>query len=57
MRYFPKNIVFLFLKISFVSENSAGPDEMQHYGVFHLAKMGLFCLSKYPFRDFWSIKG
>ena len=41
-------------KIDFVLVNSANPDEMPHYVAFHL---GLHCLSKYPFRGFWSTKG
>ena len=49
-----KKIVFLSLKIDFVLVNSADPDEMPHYVAFHL---GLHCLSKYPFRGFWSTKG
>ena len=36
-----KNIIFLSLKIDFVIANSADPDEMQPYAVFHL---GLHCL-------------
>ena len=47
----PKNITFLSLKIDFVLANSADPDEMLHYAVFHL---GLHCLPKYPFKHFWS---
>ena len=37
-----KNIFFLSLKIIFVLENSADPDELLHYAAFHL---GLQCLS------------
>ena len=48
------NIVFLSLKIDFVLVISADSDEMPHYVTFHL---GLHCLSKYPFRGFWSTKG
>ena len=40
-------VVFVSLKIYFVLANSADPDEMPHYAVFHL---GLHCLPKYPFR-------
>ena len=43
---FPKNIVFLSLKIDFVLANSADPDEMLHNVAFH---QGLRCLPKYPF--------
>ena len=51
---FPKYIVFLSLKIYFVLANIADPDEMPHYAAFHL---GIQCVSKYPFRDFWSSEG
>ena len=51
---FPKTIVFLSLNINFVIANSADLDEMPHYAAFHL---GLHCLPKYLFRDFWSSKG
>ena len=44
---FPKNIIFLSLKIEFVSPNSADPDEMPHSVAFHL---GLHCLQKYLIR-------
>ena len=37
-----------------VLANSADPDEMQHNVAFHL---GLHCLPKYPFWDFWYSKG
>ena len=33
---FPQNIVFISLKIDFVSANSVDPDEMLHYAAFHL---------------------
>ena len=46
--------VFLSLKDVLFLANSADPDEMQHYTVFHL---GLDCLPKYPFRGFWYTKG
>ena len=46
-------IVFLSLNMDFFFSNSADPDEMLHYTPFHL---GLRCLSKYPFRGFWSTK-
>ena len=42
---FPKNIVFLSLKIDFGLANSADPDEMLHHAAFQL---GLQCLPKYP---------
>ena len=48
-----QNIVFLSLQIDFVSVNLADLDEMPLYAAFHL---GLHCLPKYPFRDFWSIR-
>ena len=35
MLLFPYKIVILSLKIIFVSANSADPDEMPHYAVFH----------------------
>ena len=47
---FQKIKLILALKIDFVVANSADPDEMSHYGAFHLC---LHCLSKYPFRGFW----
>ena len=47
-------IVFLSLKIDFVLANSVNPDEMLHIAAFH---QGLHCLSKYPFRGFWSSNG
>ena len=50
---FLKN-AFLSLKINFVLENSADPDEMPHYAAFHL---GLHCLPKYLLRGFWSSRG
>ena len=40
---FPKNVVFLSLKIFFLLANSVGPDEMLHYTAFHL---GLYCFVK-----------
>ena len=49
-----KNILFLSLKIDFVTANSADLDEMPLHAAFHL---GLHCLPKYPFRGFWSSKG
>ena len=42
---FPKHIVLISLKIYFVSESIADPDEMQHIAAFHL---GLHCFTKYP---------
>ena len=45
---------FLSLKDVLILANSADPDEMQHYAVFHL---GLHCLPKYLFRDFQYTKG
>ena len=42
------------VKIDFVLANSADPDEMQHYTVFHL---GIQCLLKYLFRGYWCKKG
>ena len=51
---FPKNIVFLSMKIYFDFANSADPDEMPHDAAFHL---DIHCLSKYPFRGFWSKQG
>ena len=42
---------FLSLKIVHGIANCVDPDEMQHYGAFHL---GLHCLPKNSFRDFWS---
>ena len=45
--------VFLSLKIVLILANSADPDEMQQYAVFHL---GLHCLPKYLFRGFQYIK-
>ena len=38
----------MYLKIVFILENSADPDEMPPYVAFHL---GLHCLPKYPFTD------
>ena len=52
--YFPKNIVFLSLKMDFVRANSAEPDEMPHYAAFHL---GLGCLPKYLFKGVQFTKG
>ena len=37
------------MKFVLILENSADPDEMQHYAAFHL---GLHCLQEYPFRGF-----
>ena len=34
--WFPKQIIFLLLKIDFVLANSADPDEMLHNAAFHL---------------------
>ena len=48
-----KNSVFLSLNIDFVLASSADPDEMPHNASFHL---GLYCLSKYPFRSFLTLK-
>ena len=52
MLYFPKNVVFLSLKIDFVLVIIADPDTMPHYAAFHL---GLHCL--YLFRGFLSTRG
>ena len=41
------NDVFMFLKIVLILTNSSKPCEMQHYSAFDI---GLYCLSKYPFR-------
>ena len=35
-------------KVVIIPANSADPDEMQHYAVFHL---GLHCLPKYSFLE------
>ena len=43
---FPKNIVFISLKLDFIFAKSAYPDEMLRNAAFHL---GLHCLPKYPF--------
>ena len=51
---FHTNIVFISLKIYSVSANSADPDEMPHYVVFHL---GLHCVQKYPLMFFPIYKG
>ena len=51
---FPKKVLYLYLRLDFVLANSANPDEMQHYAVFHL---GLRCLQKYLFRCFQSLEG
>ena len=48
---FPKNIVFLSMKIDFVLANSADPDEMPPEVAFYL---NLPCLPKYRFRGFQS---
>ena len=45
---FPNVAVFIFLKIVFVLASMAEPDEMPHYGTFHLC---LQCLPKYVFRS------
>ena len=44
-------IIFYFqsLRIVFILENRADPDEMLHSAAFHL---GLLCFSKNPFRGF-----
>ena len=34
---FKNNIIFIFLKIDFVLEKSADPDELLHYAAFHLS--------------------
>ena len=47
-------IAYLSLKIDFVIANSANSDELSHSAAFHL---GLYCLSIYQFRGFWSTKG
>ena len=44
MLKFPNNYVLHSLKIVFILANSAGPDEMLHFAVFHL---GLHCLPRY----------
>ena len=46
-----KIIIFLSLKIVFVSPNCADPDEMPHFAAFHL---GFHCLQGYRFRAFWT---
>ena len=53
MLKFPKNIVFLSLRIDFVQANCGDHDKMLHHATFHL---GLHSLPKCPFRDFWSPK-
>ena len=42
------------LEIFLTLTNSVDPDEMPHYGAFHL---GLHCLLKYPFKGFPYTKG
>ena len=42
-----KQNIFLSLKIDFVLTNSADPDKMPPYALFHL---GLQCFPSYPFR-------
>ena len=50
-----QKLLYLFsLKINFVLENSAYPDEMPRSAVFHV---GFYCLKKYPFRDCQTAKG
>ena len=53
-RKFLNNDVFMFLKVVLILENSADPDEMQHYAAIHL---GLHCLPTYPFRGSKFTKG
>ena len=48
------NYVFLSLKIVLILENTADPDEVQHYDAFHL---DLHFLQKYPFWGFQYAKG
>ena len=43
----------IFLKMVFVLATSVDPDEMPHYGAFHL---GLHCLPNYAFRSHLYIK-
>ena len=52
--HFPKNIVFLSLKMEFALGNGVDPDEMMHNAAFHL---GLHCLPKYLLRGILSTKG
>ena len=49
-----KNIISLFLKIDFVLMNSADPNEMLQYAVFHL---GLHSLPKYLSASIQNEKG
>ena len=42
------------LKVVLILTNSVDPDEIPHHVAYHLA---LHCLTKYPFRGFWSEKG
>ena len=51
---FPNYVAFQSLRIVFILENSADPDEMQYSAAFHL---GLHCFSQYPFRGFQQING
>ena len=44
---FTNHKILQSLTIVFNIANSAGPDEMSHFGAFHL---GIRCLPKYPFR-------
>ena len=46
--------VFLSMMVVLILANSAYPDEMQQNPAFHL---GLYYLSKYPFRGFQYTKG
>ena len=46
MSKFLNNDLFMSLKINFIIENIADPDEMQHYAAFH---MGLHCLLEYMY--------
>ena len=50
---FPDNIDFFSDDRLYLSKRCS-PVEMPHCGVFHL---GLHCLTKYPFRGFWTTKG
>ena len=49
-----KTIVFFCLKTFFALTNSVNPDEMPHYGGFH---MGLHSLQKYLLRGLPNTKG
>ena len=51
---FPKNSIFLYLKIDIILANSADSDEMAYHAEFYL---DLHCLLIYPFRGLRSSKG